>query len=97
MAKIKWQISRLGYGPQCEVVANTRTQAIGIAEAKYLSLTDYQNEFIGSFNDDGTAFTRSPIPEYTAEKLGRSNAYRASDAAALRAQIHLQNLPGGPF
>ena len=92
MAKINWQISQEDYGPQFEVVANTRADAIAIAEAGFLELTACQAELVGSFNDDGTPFTRSPVPTFTAKKL-----YRTQDDAALRAQIHLQNLPGGPF
>lgn len=74
MAKIKWEISRAGYGVQYEVVASTRADAIAIAQAKYLEFTSYEEELIGSTGPDGdmAPFTRSHIPEYTAAKLGRA-------------------------
>ena len=40
--------------------------------------------------------TLQPTPEPT-EAQQLAELYRAQDDAALRAQIHLQNLPGGPF
>ena len=72
MAKIKWEITRVGYGVQYEVVASTRAGAIAVAEADYLELTSCQDELIGSTNEDGTAFCRSPVPDYTAKKLCRA-------------------------
>ena len=72
MAKINWEISREGYGVQYEIVASTRSDAILKAGAQYLSDTDYEVELVGSANDDGTLFVRSPIPEFKAKKLGNS-------------------------
>ena len=40
--------------------------------------------------------TLQPITHPT-QAAQLAELYRASDDAVLRAQIHLQNLPGGPF
>ena len=68
MAKITWEIFREGYGAQCEIVANTRSDAIAKAEAQYLADTDFETELVGVLNDDGTVFARSPVPTFTAKK-----------------------------
>ena len=69
MAKLKWEIYRAGYGHQGDVVANTRLQAVAIAESEWLKATDYENELVGQQDEDGVIFTRSPIPEFTAKKI----------------------------
>lgn len=72
MAKLKWEISRPGYGVQFDVVANTRTEAIGKAEAQYLADTAWELEVVGEPDDDGNVIRRSPIPDYVAVKIGRA-------------------------
>lgn len=69
MAKITWEIHRAEYGYQFEVVANTRSQAVAIAEGEWLKATDYENELVGEPDEDGVIFTRSPIPQFTAKKI----------------------------
>lgn len=65
--KIKWEISQDGYGPQCVVVAPTRSAALGIAEAKWLRDTaDYRAAFI---DDDGDFHHALEMPKYTARKV----------------------------
>ena len=73
MAKLNWEISRPGYGVQFEVVANTRSEALGKAEAQFLLDTAWELEVVGTTDDDGDVFYRSPIPEYDATKLGRAH------------------------
>ena len=69
MAKLTWEIHRAEYGYQGEVVANTRAQALAIAESEWLKATDYENDLVGEPDDDGVIFTRSPIPHFTAKKI----------------------------
>ena len=69
MAKITWEISREGYGFQVAVVANTRADAIASAEAQWLQERDWETELVGTLNDDGTVFARSPVPVFTAKKV----------------------------
>lgn len=71
MPKLNWEISQPGYGPQFNITANTRSEAIGKAEAQYMADHAWENEVVGELDDDGTPIARSPIPEYTAAKLGR--------------------------
>jgi hypothetical protein len=74
MPKFNWKIARPEYGPQFNVEANTRVDAIASAEAKFLSDTAWEGELVGQVNDDGTVFTRSAIPTFTATKIGRVGA-----------------------
>lgn len=73
MAKLTWEISREGYGVQFEVVANTRSNAIANAEARFLFDTAWEDEVVGQVADDGVVITRSPIPEFKAKKLPSSH------------------------
>lgn len=67
--KIEWEIRRAGYGPQGKIIAPTRTMALADAEAQWLADTDYENDLVGQIQEDGSVFTRSPIPEFTAHKV----------------------------
>ena len=67
MAKLNWEIHQPEYGYQFNVVANTRSDAIAAAQAKYLADTDWQRELV----ERETGFVRSPIPDYVAVKVGR--------------------------
>lgn len=69
MAKIKWQVSKEGYGVQFEVIKNTRSDAIAYAEALYMQETAFEDELIGSINEDGSLFERSKVPVFTAKKV----------------------------
>lgn len=73
MAKLNWTISRPGYGPQFDVEANTRADAIAIAESMWLADSAWEAEYVGKVDeDDGSVFKRSPIPDYVATKVGRA-------------------------
>jgi hypothetical protein len=72
MAKLNWEISRPEYGVQFEITANTRSEAIGKAEAQWLADTSWEDELVGTTDDGGRVFARSPIPEFVATKLGRA-------------------------
>ena len=72
MAKLKWEINRPGYGVQGQVVANTRADAIAAAESQWLRDTAWEEDVVGEKLDDGSVISRSPIPTFTANKLGRA-------------------------
>jgi len=68
MAKIKWEVSS-ECTSECEVIANTRAMAVAIVESEWLKFRDYEAELVGTINEDGSIFTRSVVPEFTARKL----------------------------
>lgn len=60
MAKIKWTVIRPEYGPQCTVVAPTRSQALAMAEAYWLDMTRLPG------------ISAEPVPEFVVRKVGRA-------------------------
>ena len=68
--KINWEISMEGYGPQGVVVAPTRNDALGIAEAQWLKTWgDCLQAWI---DEDGTMVPALKMPTYTARKCDGS-------------------------
>lgn len=60
MAKLNWEISRPDYGRQGIIVANTRANAIAIAEAEHLKQQRNWEHC-------------NPIPAFTAKKVAEMN------------------------
>ena len=69
MAKLNWQISNDGFGPQFEVVANTRADAIAAAEARYLSERRDDYAYYTERYGDWDVVDSSPIPTFTAKRI----------------------------
>lgn len=62
MRKIKWLVIDPVYGPQIEVVANTRKNALIAAEAAWLDLHSDTIELVGTLDDMGEPITRPIMP-----------------------------------
>ena len=71
MAKIMWEVSEADQGFEVAVAASTRADAVAAAEAEWLRFRDYEEELVGMLNDDGSVFTRTPIPKFTAKKVSQ--------------------------
>ena len=74
MAKIVWEVFQEGYQLcSVQVVANTRSAAIGICEQQFTQDMKWEDELAGTVNPDtGSTFLRPPMPTYRAEKLRRA-------------------------
>ena len=61
------------------MAANTRADAIALAEAQWLSTVAWEDELVGTVDEEtGLPFTRSPAPIFVATKLGRARGIQTT-------------------